>query len=144
MVTGIDLVAEQLRVAAGDVPGFDPDGVEPEGHAIELRVYAEDPVKFLPRPGTIDGYEEPVGDGIRIDSGFRAGDQVTPFYDPLIAKLVAHGADRDQALDRARAAVDGFVIDGLTTNLPLLAEVLDDPDFRAGTYDTGLIPRLRA
>ncbi len=142
-VTGIDLVAEQLRVAAEEPPGFEPDVVAMRGHAIELRVYAEDSARFLPRPGTISSYQEPEGPGIRVDGGFRAGDAITPFYDPLVAKLVVHGGDREQAIERARAAVDGFRIDGLTTNLGFLAEVLDDPQFRAGTYDTGLVSRLR-
>jgi len=142
-VTGLDLVAEQLRIAAGEPPGFDPDAVDPQGHAIELRVYAEDSKRFLPRPGTITAYQEPTGPGIRVDSGFRAGDAITPYYDPLVAKLVVHGADRGQAIERARAAVDGFVIEGLTTNLSFLAEVLDDPGFASGTYDTGLVARLR-
>lgn len=143
-VTGLDLVAEQLRIAAGEPPGFDPGAIAPHGHAIELRVYAEDSRRFLPRPGTIAAYEEPTGPGIRIDSGFRAGDAITPFYDPLIAKLVAHGEDRAQAIERARAAVDAYVIEGLTSNLDLLAEVLDDPGFRTGNYDTGIVARLRA
>ncbi|MFP4233305.1 MAG: acetyl/propionyl/methylcrotonyl-CoA carboxylase subunit alpha [Nitriliruptoraceae bacterium] len=143
-VTGLDLVAEQLRIAAGEPPGFDPGAITPHGHAIELRVYAEDGRRFLPRPGTIAAYEEPTGPGIRIDSGFRAGDAITPFYDPLIAKLVAHGEDRAQAIERARAAVDAYVIEGLTSNLDLLAEVLDDPGFRTGNYDTGIVARLRA
>jgi len=144
MVTGIDLVAEQLRVAAGESPGFDPDGVTPQGHAIELRVYAEDSRRFLPRPGTIATYEEPRGPGVRVDAGFRSGDAITPYYDPLIAKLVVHADDRDQAVARARSAVDAYVIEGLTSNLDFLAEVLDDPDFRSGTYDTGLVARLRS
>ncbi len=144
MVTGLDLVAEQLRIAAGEAPGFDPDAVVAEGHAIELRVYAEDSKRFLPRPGTITAYEEPTGEGVRVDSGFRAGDEITPHYDPLVAKLVVHGPDRASAIDRARAAVDGFTIEGLTTNLGFLAEVLDDEGFRDGVYDTGLVARLRS
>jgi acetyl-CoA carboxylase, biotin carboxylase subunit len=144
MVTGLDLVAEQLRVAAGAPPSFDPDTVTRHGHAIELRVYAEDSKRFLPRPGTITAYAEPAGPGIRVDSGFRSGDAITPFYDPLIAKLVAHGDDREQAVARARAAVDDYVIEGLTTNLDFLAEVLDDPGFRSGAYDTSLVARLRS
>ena len=142
-VTGIDLVAEQLRIAAGEPPGFDPDAVVSTGHAIELRVYAEDSKRFLPRPGTITAYREPEGPGIRVDGGFRAGDAITPYYDPLVAKLVAHGDDRTQAIERARAAVDAYEIEGLTTNLSFLAEVLDDPEFRAGSYDTTLVSRLR-
>jgi acetyl-CoA carboxylase, biotin carboxylase subunit len=142
-VTGLDLVAEQFRIAAGEPPGFDPDTVSSTGHAIELRVYAEDPKRFLPRPGTIVDWKEPTGEGVRVDSGVRAGDDVTPFYDPMIAKLVVHGSDRDEALARARIAVGDFVVGGIVTNLPFLAEVLDDPGFRAGTYDTSIVGRLR-
>jgi acetyl-CoA carboxylase biotin carboxylase subunit len=142
-VTGIDIVAEQLRVAAGTDPGFDPDAVVATGHAIELRVYAEDPKKFLPRPGTITRWEEPEGAGIRVDTGVRAGDAVTPYYDPMIAKLIVHGGSRDAALARARTALAGFTIEGIQTNLPFLAEVLDDSRFCSGAYDTSLVSRMR-
>lgn len=142
-VTGIDLIAEQLRIAAGEAPGFDPDAVMRTGHAIELRVYAEDPVKFLPRPGTLTRWDAPTGPGIRVDTGVRSGDTVTPFYDPMLAKLVVHGSDRAEALDRARGAVAAFAVEGVTTNLPFLAELLDDPGFVSGDYDTGIIARMR-
>lgn len=142
-VTGIDLVAEQLRIAAGDPLGFDPDGVRPRGHAIELRIYAEDPTRFLPRPGTLTAWKQPAGDGVRVDTGVRAGDVITPHYDPLLAKLVVDGPDRPTTLARAARAVDDFVVEGVTTNLPFLAEVLADDDFVAGTYDTRLVSRLR-
>ena len=144
LVTGLDLVAEQLRVAAGEPPGFDPDNPpEPSGHAIELRIYAEDPKRFLPGPGTITGWAEPAGPGIRVDAGYGQGDTVTPFYDPLLAKLCAHGADRDEALDRLRDAVASFVVQGPKCNLPFFAELLAQPEFVAGTYDTGLVARMR-
>jgi acetyl-CoA carboxylase biotin carboxylase subunit len=143
-VTGIDLVAEQLRVAAGLAPGFDPDAVSPRGHALELRVYAEDPQRFLPRPGTVTRWKAPAGPGVRVDAGVRDGDAVTPHYDPMLAKLVVHGADRDEALARARDAVADFDVEGVTTNLPFLAELLDQPDFVSGAYDTGLVSRMRA
>ena len=142
-VTGLDLVAEQLRIAAGEAPGFDPDAVAPCGHAIELRVYAEDPVRFLPRPGTLTRWDEPSGDGVRVDAGVRSGDTVTPFYDPMLAKLIVLGDDRTEALARARAAVAAFGVEGVTTNLPFLAELLDDPGFAGGEYDTGIVERMR-
>src|SRR4051794_8602834 len=104
LVTGIDLVEEQLRIAAGAEPSQDLTAVRPRGHAIELRVYAEDPKRFLPSPGTISAWDEPSGEGVRVDAGYTSGNTVTPFYDPLLAKLCVHGADRDEALDRARAA----------------------------------------
>ena len=144
LVTGVDLVEEQLRVAAGEAPSRDLRSVPPSGHAIELRVYAEDPKRFLPSPGTISAWKEPSGDGIRVDAGYSSGNTVTPFYDPLLAKLCAHGADRDEALERARAAVAEFVVEGPKTNLPFFTELLDDASFRSGDYDTGLIDRMRS
>ncbi len=98
MVTGIDLVEQQFLIAAGEPPSFDPAAVRSAGHALELRVYAEDPVRFLPGPGTITQWEEPAGDGVRVDAGYQAGNTVTPFYDPLLAKLCVHGTDRGQGL----------------------------------------------
>jgi acetyl-CoA carboxylase biotin carboxylase subunit len=145
LVTGIDLVEEQLRVAAGDPPALDPDRLpEPRGHALELRVYAEDPKRFLPGPGAITRWQEPSGDGIRVDSGYGAGDTVTPFYDPLLAKLCVWAEDRPAALARARAAVAAFVVEGPKCNLPFFTELLDSPEFVSGAYDTGLIERMRA
>jgi acetyl-CoA carboxylase biotin carboxylase subunit len=144
LVTGVDLVEEQLRVAAGEPPAADLDNITRHGHAIELRVYAEDPKRFLPSPGTITRWDEPAGDGVRVDAGYVEGNTVTPFYDPLLAKLCAWGADRGEALDRAASAVEQFTIEGLKTNLPFFAELLTDPRFRSGDYDTGLIELMRA
>jgi len=143
LVTGIDLVEQQLLIAAGAGPSFQPGGVKYAGHALELRVYAEDPRRFLPSPGTITEWAEPAGLGIRVDAGYAAGNQVTPFYDPLLAKLCVHGADRDQALRRARAAVASFRIAGVRTNLPFHADLLDSAEFRGGSYDTTVVGRLR-
>jgi acetyl-CoA carboxylase biotin carboxylase subunit len=143
LVTGIDLVEQQFLIAAGEPPSFDPASVRPSGHAIELRVYAEDPVRFLPGPGTITEWEEPAGAGVRVDAGYRAGNTVTPFYDPLLAKLCVHGADREQALDRARAAVAAFRITGPKTNLAFHADLLTSTEFVAGDYDTSLVSKLR-
>ncbi len=144
LVTGVDLVEEQLRVAAGDPPALDPhDPPRPVGHALELRVYAEDPRRFLPGPGTITRWEEPAGDGIRVDAGYAAGDVVTPYYDPLMAKLCVWGEDRAATLARARDAVAGFAVEGPKCNLPFFAELLADPEFVSGQYDTGLVTRMR-
>jgi acetyl-CoA carboxylase biotin carboxylase subunit len=144
MVTGIDLVEEQLRIAAGDEPGADLTDIQRNGHAIELRVYAEDPKRFLPSPGDITEWEEPSGDGIRVDAGYVAGNTVTPYYDPLLAKLCVWGGDREQALERARAAVADFRIEGPKTNLAFFTELLAEPDFVSGSYDTGLVERMRS
>jgi len=143
MVTGIDLVEQQLLVAAGRPVTFDPDAVPTSGHAIELRVNAEDPVRFLPGPGLITAWEEPRGPGIRVDSGYTVGNTVTPHYDSLMAKLVVHGADRAEALDRARAAVAAFRVEGPKCNLPFFAELLVHPEFVSGDYDTGIVARMR-
>src|SRR6266516_1106751 len=148
LVTGIDLVEQQFLIAAGEPPSFDTSSfdtgaVRPTGHAIELRIYAEDPVRFLPGPGTITEWEEPAGDGVRVDAGYEAGNTVTPFYDPLLAKLCTHGADRAQALDRARQAVAAFRIAGPKTNLAFHAELLTSPEFVSGDYDTSLVSKLR-
>jgi acetyl-CoA carboxylase biotin carboxylase subunit len=144
LVTGIDLVEQQFRIADGDRASFDPATVVSRGHALELRVYAEDPRRFLPSPGTIGDWAEPVGPGVRIDAGYAAGNTVTPFYDPLLAKLCVHGADRAQALERARAAVAAFRITGIKTNLPFHAELLASTEFISGAYDTSIVDRLRA
>jgi acetyl-CoA carboxylase biotin carboxylase subunit len=143
LVTGIDLVEQQFRIAAGEPPSFDPAAIHPAGHALELRIYAEDPVRFLPGPGTITEWDEPAGDGVRVDAGYQAGNTVTPFYDPLLAKLCVHGADRAQALERARDAVAAFRIAGPKTNLAFHADLLASPDFVSGDYDTSLVSKLR-
>jgi len=143
LVTGIDLVEQQFLVAAGEPPSFDPATVQPAGHALELRIYAEDPVRFLPGPGTISEWDEPAGDGVRVDAGYQAGNTVTPFYDPLLAKLCVHGADRAQALERAREAVTAFRITGPKTNLAFHADLLASPEFVSGDYDTSLVSKLR-
>jgi len=143
MVTGIDLVEQQLLVAAGRPVTFDPDSVPAAGHALELRINAEDPVRFLPGPGLITAWEEPSGPGIRVDSGYTVGNTVTPHYDSLMAKLVVHGADRAETLDRARAAVAAFRVEGPKCNLPFFAELLVHPEFVSGDYDTGIVARMR-
>ncbi|MFB9234696.1 acetyl/propionyl/methylcrotonyl-CoA carboxylase subunit alpha [Plantactinospora siamensis] len=142
-VYGVDLVEEQLRVAAGLAPTFDPDALSPRGHAIELRINAEDPKRFLPGPGAIRTWVEPTGEGVRVDSGYTEGNTVTPFYDSLMAKLIVSGADRAEAIERARAAVAAFEVAGPKCNLPFFAELLDNPEFVSGEYDTALVSRMR-
>ncbi|WFE37651.1 biotin carboxylase N-terminal domain-containing protein [Micromonospora sp. WMMD998] len=142
-VYGVDLVEEQLRVAAGLPPTFDPDALTPRGHAIELRINAEDPKRFLPGPGAIRTWVEPAGEGVRVDSGYVEGNTVTPFYDSLLAKLIVSGATRAEAIDRARAAVARFEIAGPKNNLPFFAELLENAEFRSGDYDTGIVGRMR-
>ena len=143
LVTGIDLVQQQLLIAAGQPVSFDPLAVAARGHAIELRVYAEDPRRFLPSPGVITEWAEPAGPGIRVDAGYAAGNEVTTFYDPLLAKLCVHRGSREEALALAAEAVSAFVITGPKTNLPFLAELLESSEFTSGAYDTSVIARLR-
>ncbi|MET8264967.1 acetyl-CoA carboxylase biotin carboxylase subunit [Micromonospora arida] len=142
-VYGIDLVEEQLRVASGLAPTFDPDALTPGGHAIEMRINAEDPKRFLPGPGVIRTWVEPTGEGVRVDSGYTEGNTVTPFYDSLLAKLIVSGATRDEALDRAKAAVAAFQIEGPKNNVPFFAELLTNEEFLSGAYDTGIVSRMR-
>ncbi|MEH1012590.1 biotin carboxylase N-terminal domain-containing protein [Micromonospora sp. CPCC 206060] len=143
LVYGVDLVEEQLRVAAGLAPTFDPDALAPQGHAIELRINAEDPKRFLPGPGVVKAWVEPTGDGVRVDSGYVEGNTVTPFYDSLMAKLIVSGATRAEAIERARAAVAGFEVAGPKCNLPFFAELLENAEFVSGDYDTGIVGRMR-
>jgi acetyl-CoA carboxylase biotin carboxylase subunit len=142
-VFGIDLVEQQLRIASGLAPSADLTAARPDGHAIELRVNAEDPVRFLPGPGTITEWAPPAGPGIRVDAGYQAGNTVTPSYDSLLAKVIAHGRDRDEALARAAAAAAGFRIAGPRSNLPFFTELLGTGEFASGQYDTGIVSRMR-
>ncbi|MEU7994668.1 biotin carboxylase N-terminal domain-containing protein [Micromonospora sp. NPDC049060] len=143
LVYGVDLVEEQLRVAAGLAPTFDPDALAPRGHAIELRINAEDPKRFLPGPGVIRTWVEPTGEGVRVDSGYVEGNTVTPFYDSLMAKLIVNGATRAEAIERAKTAVAAFELAGPKNNLPFFAELLENEEFLSGDYDTGIVPRMR-
>ncbi|HZN73843.1 MAG TPA: biotin carboxylase N-terminal domain-containing protein [Micromonosporaceae bacterium] len=140
LIFGIDLVEAQLRVAS-DLPVEVP--TESRGHALELRVNAEDPKRFLPGPGAITHWVEPTGEGVRVDAGYGPGTTVTPHYDSLMAKLIVYGADRAETLARARDAVAGFEITGPKNNLPFFAELLDNPEFVSGDYDTALVGRMR-
>jgi acetyl-CoA carboxylase biotin carboxylase subunit len=139
MTTGIDIVREQLAIAAGEPLSFAQHDVGLDGHAVEMRIYAEDPVRFLPSPGTISVYKAPEGEGVRIDSGVTEGVTVTPFYDPLLAKLCVWGPDRETALDRGIQALDDFRLEGLKNNIPLHRRVLGHPAFRAGEISTAFI-----
>ncbi len=140
---GIDLVAAQLRIASGEDPGFDPDALDPRGHALELRINAEDPKRFFPGPGAITQWVEPAGVGIRVDAGYAAGTTVTPHYDSLMAKLIVHATNRDAALMLARRAVTEFTIDGPKSNLAFFSELLDNSEFVSGNYDTAIVSRMR-
>ncbi|KAA0919173.1 acetyl/propionyl/methylcrotonyl-CoA carboxylase subunit alpha [Dietzia sp. ANT_WB102] len=142
MVTGVDLVDWQVRIAAGEELTLRQEDITLTGHAMEARVYAEDPAKgFLPTGGTVLGLEEPAGDGIRVDSGLRVGTVVGSDYDPMLGKVIAHGADRAEALARLDAALAGTQILGLRTNIDFCRFLLSRPEVIAGDLDTGLLDR---
>lgn len=142
-VTGFDLVREQISVAAGKQLSFTQDEVRWNGHAIECRVYAEDPENnFLPSPGRISFLRTPAGPGIRDDSGVIEGDEVSIYYDPMISKLAAWGRTRSEAIDRLRRALDEYDVGGIKTTLPFFREIVRDEEFIAGRLDTGFIPRF--
>jgi acetyl-CoA carboxylase biotin carboxylase subunit len=134
MISGMDLVHEQIRIAAGERLGYTQSDVHLSGHAIECRITAEDPETFAPSPGLVDTYHPPGGLGVRVDSALYAGYRVPPHYDSLVAKLITHGRTRDEAIARMRRALREFVISGIKTTIPLHERILDDPEFRAGDY----------
>src|SRR5581483_2443738 len=144
LTTGLDLVHLQIRIAAGEELPFRQEDVQCSGHAIECRVYAEDPDNFLPSPGRISGLAAPEGPGIRLDSGVYDRWVVPLDYDPLLAKLVAHGANREQAIARLERALSEYYVGGIVTNLALFGRILSDAKFRAGEVDTGFLDRLLA
>ncbi len=143
LVTGFDLVREQFQVAIGAPLSFTQDDVRWVGHAIECRIYAEDPANnFFPSPGTITHLREPAGPGIRIDSGVANLSEVSIYYDPMIAKLAVWGRTRDEAIERLRRALDEYQVAGITTTLPFFREVVRDEEFVAARLDTGFISRF--
>jgi acetyl-CoA carboxylase biotin carboxylase subunit len=141
MVTGIDLVKSQIRVAAGENLADVVGAVEFRGHAIECRINAEDPVTFTPSAGRITAFRVPGGPGIRVDTAVYADAVIPPYYDSLIAKIIAHGRDRTEAIARMHGALGGFVVEGIKTTIPLQKRILTDPDFVAGNFDTHFLER---
>jgi acetyl-CoA carboxylase biotin carboxylase subunit len=138
-VTCIDLVASQVRLAYGErLDAVLPREVALQGHAIQARIYAEDPVRFFPSPGVLKTLRLPAGDGIRVETGYEEGSRVTPFYDPMIGKLIARGGTRAEAIARLLEALDATVIEGVKTNIPFIRQVLRSPEFVAGDVHTGL------
>lgn len=142
-VTGVDLVANQIRLAAGDaMDNVMPHDVELLGHSIEARVYAEDSKRFLPSPGRLEIFRVPEAEGIRVETGYAEGTTITPFYDPLIAKVVVKSESRLRAIDALAEALRSFAITGVKTNIEFLGQVLGDEQFRQGAIDTGLAQRI--
>jgi len=142
MVCGVDLVREQLRVAAGHPLGYGQDEVEFRGHAIECRVTAEDPETFMPTPGRVDVFHAPGGLGVRVDSALYAGYIVPPYYDSMVAKLIVHAPTRPEAIARMRRALGEFAVQGIKTTLPLHRRIMDAPEFQRGDYTIHWLERF--
>jgi acetyl-CoA carboxylase, biotin carboxylase subunit len=143
MVWGVDLVKEQLRIAQGEKLSFTQQDLKPLGHAIECRIYAEDPArKFAPSPGLIRYINLPQGPGVRNDQGVYAGFTVPVFYDPMLSKLIVHAATRDEAIARMRRALAEYRVEGIMTTIPFFTFIMNNPDFVAGQFDTGFIDRV--
>lgn len=144
MVTGVDLIKEQIRVAAGEELSYRQKDIQLTGHAIECRINAECPDRLTPSPGTITKFCPPGGPGIRVDTAMDTTGIVHPYYDSMIAKLIAFGRDREEAMARTRRALDEFVIEGIKTSIPLHRRILDHPDFQKGPVSTRFLDRLLA
>ena len=140
-VTGLDLITWQLKIASGEKLTVTQDSLRKQGSAIEFRIYAEDPVKFFPSPGPLNVYREPQMENVRVDGGFVQGLTVTPYYDPMIAKLLVWDSDRPKAIARALQALDAYVIEGIKTNIPLHKRILQSEAFQKGELDTHFLEK---
>jgi acetyl-CoA carboxylase biotin carboxylase subunit len=138
-ITGLDLVEEQLRVAAGEKLRYTQEQIQRDGHAIEVRIYAEDPKTFFPSPGKITVFETPTGEHVRNETAVTSGSSVTPFYDPMIAKLIVKGHSRQAAIEHMLQALESYKVEGIKTNIPMLKEVLSNPQFQAGNTTTNFV-----
>jgi acetyl-CoA carboxylase biotin carboxylase subunit len=139
---GLDLVEQQLRIASGEALTLTQAALQPKGHAIEFRICAEDPHTYMPAPGTLTKFRPPMAPHVRVDSGVEEGDTITPYYDSLMAKLVVWGADRAEAIERGREALENFQVEGLKHNIPVHLKILADPDFQRGDYNTNFLNRF--
>jgi acetyl-CoA carboxylase biotin carboxylase subunit len=144
MISGVDIVREQLRIAAGAPLGYRQSDIRLQGHAIECRINAENPENFRPSPGRISEYHAPGGLGVRVDSALYQGYEVPPFYDSLVAKLIVHGTSREECLMRLRRTLEEYVIGGIETTIPLHQRLIEDADFRRGIYDIHWLERFLA
>ena len=145
MLSGIDIVAEQIRLAAGEPLGYGQEDVRLRGHAIEFRINAEDVrADFRPQVGVVEHYVPPGGAGVRMETHLYSGYEVPPYYDSLLGKLIVWGPDRDSAIARSRVALEELVVDGLETNIPFHRAILEDRTFLAGGFDTNLLDRKGA
>jgi acetyl-CoA carboxylase biotin carboxylase subunit len=140
-ITGLDLVEEQLRIAAGEPLRYKQEDIRRDGHAIEVRIYAEDPKTFFPSPGKITVFQTPEGDDVRNETAVKSGITITPFYDPMIAKLITRGKHRQEAVERMVEALNNYRIEGIKTNIPMLKDVLSHPAFQAGETTTNFVEK---
>jgi acetyl-CoA carboxylase biotin carboxylase subunit len=141
-VTGIDLVKEQIMVAAGERLSVRQEDITFTGHSLECRVNAEDPVTFMPSPGRITAFHLPGGPGLRVDTAAHADGMISPYYDSMIAKVICRGNHRMESIHRMRRALESFIIEGIKTNIPAQLRILADPDFQAGRIDTRFMERF--
>jgi acetyl-CoA carboxylase biotin carboxylase subunit len=141
MITGLDLVKSQIRVAAGDRLDEVIPRLEFRGHSMECRINAEDPETFTPSAGRLTAFHFPGSTGVRVDTAMHSDAVIPPYYDSLIAKLIVHGRDREEAIARMRRALDMFIVEGVKTTIPLHRRILADPDFVAGNFDTHFLER---
>jgi propionyl-CoA carboxylase alpha chain len=142
MITGIDLVEEQIKIARGEKLRFNQQDITINGHALELRVYAEDPLNdFLPSTGTLTQYEIPTGEGVRVDGGYTEGMAIPVYYDPMIAKLITHGSNRTEAIQKMKDAIADYKIAGVSTTLPFGSFVFEHEAFLSGRFDTQFVQK---
>jgi acetyl-CoA carboxylase biotin carboxylase subunit len=144
MVTGVDIVKEQIKIAAGERLAFRQSDVKFDGHAIECRVNAEHPDTFTPSPGVIHAFSTPGGPGVRVDTFAHSECTISPYYDSLVAKIMAHGRTRDEAISRMRRTLEMTVVEGIYTTIPLHLKIMADPDFHAGRLSTAFMERFQA
>jgi len=142
MVTGIDLIKEQIKIAAGESLAFRQEDIQTSGHSIECRVNAEDPETFTPSPGKITTFHLPGGPGVRVDTAVHPECNISPYYDSMIAKLITRGNNRMEAISRMRRSLEVMVVEGIRTNIPLHRRIMNDPDFIRGQLHTGFLDRL--
>ena len=142
MVTGVDIIKEQIKIASGEELEYKQQDIKFEGHSMEVRINAENPDKnFMPCPGTITGLHIPGGNGIRVDTAIYSGYTVPPTYDSMLAKLIVHGRDREESIAKMKSAVAEFVIEGITTNIDFLLKILENENFKTNNYDTSFIKK---
>jgi acetyl-CoA carboxylase biotin carboxylase subunit len=144
MVTGIDIVKEQIRIAAGERLSFKQSEVTFTGHSIECRINAEDPETFVPSPGVIHVFSVPGGPGVRVETFAHSECTISPYYDSMIAKIIVHGRDRQEAIARMRRTLEMTVVEGIRTTIPLHLRILNDSDFQTGRLSTSFMDRFQA